>query len=70
MNKIEEMFKEWAELKKNKAKHSEELQLKEKKWKDGLEHLFDIAQANALGMTTIQEIKIFLKRKRPPWNDW
>ena len=41
------MFKEWAQLKRNKAKHAEEFQLKEKKWKDGLEDLFDIAHANA-----------------------
>ena len=56
--KLEEMFKEWAKLKGNK--HSEELQLKEKKWKDGLVDLFDFAHANALGMTTIQEDKKFL----------
>ena len=37
-----------AELKRNQAKHSEELQLK-KKWKNGLENLLDIAHANALG---------------------
>ena len=53
------MFKEWTKLKTNKAKHSEELQLKEK-WKDGLEDLFNIAHANALGMTNIQEDKNFL----------
>ena len=47
------MLKEWAQLKKNKAMHSEKLQLKEKKWKDGLKDLFEIAHANALGMTTI-----------------
>ena len=44
----------------NKAKHSEELQLKKKKWKNGLENLFDIAHANALGMITIEEDKNFL----------
>ena len=52
------MFKEWAKLKKNEAKRSEEFRLK-KKWKDGLEDLFDIAHANASGMTTIQEDKNF-----------
>ena len=59
---FEEMFKEWAKLKKNKAKHSEGFRLKEK-WKVGLEDLFDIAHANALGMTTIQEDKNFLLSK-------
>ena len=59
VKKIEEMFKEWAELKRNKAKHSEEFQLKEKKWKDGLENLYNIAHANALGITTVQEDKNF-----------
>ena len=52
VKKIQELFKEWTQLKRNKAKHSEELQLK-KKWKDGLEDLLNIAHANALGMTTI-----------------
>ena len=49
---IEETIK-WAQLKRNKTKYSEELQLEEKKWKDGLEDLFDIALAHALGKTTI-----------------
>ena len=57
------MFKEWAEMKRNEAKHSDELQLK-KKWKDRLEDLFDIALANALGMTIIQEDKNFLPFSR------
>ena len=47
----EDVMKVWAK----------ELQLKEKKWKNGLENLFDIAHANnTLGMTTIQEYKNFL----------
>ena len=63
VSKVEDMFREWEKLKKNKenkVKRSEILQQKEENWKEGLEDLFDIAHASALELMTIQEDKDFL----------
>lgn len=72
IKKIENKFKEWQKLKKNKenkVKRSEGLRNKEKKWQDSLEDLFDIAHADALNKITIEEDRLFLieqrKRGRP-----
>ena len=65
--KIENIYKEWEKLKKNKenkAKRSDYLKQKEDQWNEGLEELFDIAHANALEMITIQEDKDFLLCQR------
>jgi len=67
VNKVEDLFREWEKLRKNKenkAKRSESLQQKEKNWKEGLEDLFDIAHADALELMTIQEDKDFLIAQR------
>jgi len=65
--KIEAMFQEWKNLKKNKenkVKRSLKLQQKEGHWKKRLKHLFDIAHSNALNLITIQEDKDFLLAQR------
>ena len=64
VKKVEEMFKEWAKLKKNKAKRSEGLQLKETKWRELLKGRFDIAHAEAMNLITIEEDRKFLVAKR------
>lgn len=67
VKKIEDMFKEWTKLRKNKenkAKRSEGLELKETKWQEELEDLFDIAHADALNMIKNKEDKNFLLAQR------
>jgi hypothetical protein len=67
VDKVENIFKEWTKLKKNKenkAKRSEGLREKENEWKEGLKELFDIAHANALEIITIPEDKEFLVAQR------
>lgn len=67
VDKVENLFKEWAKLKKNKenkAKRSEGLKQKENDWKEGLDDLFDIAHASALEMIAIPEDKEFLVAQR------
>ena len=63
VKRVEEMFKEWAKVKKNKAKRSEGLQLKEAKWQEQLKGLFDIAHAEAMNITTIEGDKNFFLHK-------
>ncbi|GBP33328.1 hypothetical protein EVAR_30917_1 [Eumeta japonica] len=65
--KIENYYKQWANLKKNKEnkkKRSETLKNKEQVWKNKLLHLFDIAHTRALDMITIEEDKQFLIAQR------
>jgi len=67
--KLEGLFKEWEKLKKNKenkSKRSEGLRLKEGKWKESLDELFDIAHSNALDMIKIPEDRAFLLAQREP----
>ncbi|CAH0397160.1 unnamed protein product [Chilo suppressalis] len=61
--KIEKLFKEWQNLKKNKEnkkKRSEALKRKEQNWQQKLEDLFDIAHRDALNIMTLEEDKQFL----------
>lgn len=65
--KIENIFKEWQKLnknKENKAKRTEGIKQKEEEWRMKLEDLFDIAHADALNMIRIQEDKQFLIAQR------
>lgn len=67
VDKIEKLFKEWQNLKKNKenkSKRSDGLKLKEDMWSNNLDDLFDVAHANALQMIRIQEDKDFLLAQR------
>ena len=69
VNKIQCLFKEYDNLKRNKenkAKRSETLKKKEEEWKVGLDVLFDIAHANAMEMIRIQEDREFLLAQREP----
>lgn len=69
INKIESLFNEWKNLKKNKEnkkKRSEALKEKEMVWQKNLEGLLDIAHANALNMIRIQDYKDFLLNQRLP----
>ena len=69
VNKIQCLFKEYDNLKRNKenkAKRSETLKKKEEEWKVGLDVLFDIAHANAMEMICIQEDREFLLAQREP----
>ena len=52
--------------KENKSKRSEGLRLKEGKWKESLDELFDIAHSNALDMIKIPEDRAFLLAQREP----
>lgn len=63
ISKIEKLFKEWQNLKKNKEnkkKRSEALKTKEQNWQQKLEDLFDIAHRDALNIMTLEEDKQFL----------
>lgn len=63
ISKIEKLFKEWQNLKKNKEnkkKRSETLKIKEQNWQQKLEGLFDIAHRDALNIMTSEEDKQFL----------
>lgn len=65
--KLERLFNEWNNLKKNKEnkkKRSTTLDEKETNWKNGLDILFDIAHANASKMIKIKEDNDFLMAQR------
>lgn len=67
VEKLEKLFKEWQNLKKNKenkARRSVSLKERESNWSHDLDELFDIAHADALQMIKIEEDKQFLLAQR------
>lgn len=67
VEKVENMFKEWQNLKKNKenkAKRSDSLKEREDTWMRNLDELFDIAHADALEMINIEADRQFLLGQR------
>ena len=65
--KLENTYKEWEKLKKNKkngAKRSDGLKKKENLWKEDLANIFDIAHADALKLIRTDKIKEFLLEQR------
>ena len=67
VQKVEDLFKEYDKLiknKENKAKRSETLRKKEEEWNQGLDNLFDIAHARAMEMMSIQEDREVLIAQR------
>ena len=67
INKIEIIFNEWQQFKKNKenkTKRSKGLKEKENNWQKTLDELFGIAHADALNIIGIEEDKQFLLLQR------
>ena len=62
--RVEKQFKKWMNLKKSSSRKTEIQQKQEKVYKEGLSELFDIAHANALTMTNIEEERQFLLAQR------
>lgn len=64
VEKLNELFTEWQNLKKSKGKKSKSSRDKEYNWEQKLDALLDIAHANANELITVEEDKVFLQLQR------
>ena len=58
------LYNEWLALKRNKNRATETQKANEQKFVNSLINLFDIAQANAMSMITLEEDREFLSAQR------